>query len=684
MKLLLLIGMAMTLSANGALAADIEKEARYKSATMACDGKTLTIGTGKVIREWSWTGKGWKTSNIAHMESGKVWPLAETSRTADWQVPGVAGEAELISVTARESDDEGFTSRHLEVVSTVLYPTSGMSVQHVVWAYPDAPGLRTQLRLKRTDPALNAPSKSQAIGESLPLAMDGVGLQAMGYYSDTQNRNCPETEILKEEKLAGASGAIDWASIIVATQGRDGLVLVKESHKCVNTPAGGANTGGFAWGNEGLSVSGLGWDSKDIDGDRYYSCWANWMILSHGNEDDMALDLKIWDRIRYPIDPARDIYIMANTWGSTTFKRDAQIQAREDNILAEIASQADLGIDVQQIDDGWQGFGYDHWRPVKENTLEPNDAVYGIYKSDTYPVYPEGWKNVREFAKSKGVTLGLWAANNISADDLIWNYENGDFRYYKIDFAHLTNMASYESLMGRARELILHSGHKVRINWDVTERSPRVGYFSGREYGNIYLENRKPIHPAGVVYHPYLVLRDAWQVSKFLNLNKFQVTVQNNDRVNQEVSDAYKHPHGYTVAQTLMGSPIFFQETHYYTEEARQQIRPLLKVYKQHRNEMYKGYVFPIGDKPDNKSWSGFQCHIPNQTTGYLTLFRQIGNTEPTQSIALKFLEDGTRIKLTDLVDGAQRDVTVGADGEVDFPISKAAGFKFMKYEALP
>ena len=64
--------------------------------------------------------------------------------------------------------------------------------------------------------------------------------------------------------------------------------------------------------------------------------------------------------------------------------------------------------------------------------------------------------------------------------------------------------------------------------------------------------------------------------------------------------------------------------------------------------------------------------------------FRQINNTEPTQSIALKFLEDGTRIRLTDLIDGTQRDVTVGADGEVDFSIPKAAGFKFMKYEVSP
>ena len=175
MKLLLLIGVAILPLASGARAADIEKEARFKSAAMACDGSTLTIGTGKVTREWSWSGKGWLTSNVAHVDSGKVWPLVDTSRTADWQLPGVAADAELVSVTARESDDEGFTSRHLEIVSTILYPTSGMAIQHVVWAYPDAPGLRTQLRLKRTNaPVGNPVAPTVAIGESLPLAMNGV------------------------------------------------------------------------------------------------------------------------------------------------------------------------------------------------------------------------------------------------------------------------------------------------------------------------------------------------------------------------------------------------------------------------------------------------------------------------------------------------------------------------------
>ena len=359
--------------------------------------------------------------------------------------------------------------------------------------------------------------------------------------------------------------------------------------------------------------------------------------------------------------------------------RASRMQAREDNILVEIDSQADLGIDIQQIDDGWQGHDFKNWRPIKSYELKRDDGIYPLYKSETYPVYPDGWGKVREYARQKGVKLGLWAAITISADDLIWNYEQGDFRYYKLDYAHLPTKGQVEDLMGKARKLILHSGHKVRINWDVTERNPRVGYFYGREYGNIYLANRKPKWPRNVVYKPYLILRDAWQLSDYLNLNKFQITIQNCDRTDPEVSDAHLHGHDYCLAQTLMGSPIFFQETRFYDEAARDVLRPLISLYKKYRDEMYLGYVFPIGDTPDNKSWSGFQNHNPDSFTGYLTILRQLHNKETGNTVGLKFLA-GKTIKITNLQTQRSRTVKVPETGKVNFTIDNAPGYLFLKY----
>lgn len=286
---------------------------------------------------------------------------------------------------------------------------------------------------------------------------------------------------------------------------------------------------------------------------------------------------------------------------------------------------------------------------------------------------------VRAAAKEQNIRLGLWAAWSIPGEDLFWNYQKGNFKSYKLDFARLDTYDKFHGFINKIRNFILQTGHDVRVNWDVTENPARIGYFFGREYGNIYLENRKPIQPAKVVYQPYLVLRDAWQVSKYVNLNKFQVTVQNIDRINQKVSDAHLHNHPYCVAISLMASPIFFQETHYYDEAARKQIRPLLKIYKAHRKDMYQGYVFPIGEEPDNASWPGFQNHNPEKSTGYLTIFREIGNKEMTKKINLRFIRN-QEIMLEDLLTGKKKKVKVNDRGEVELKIEKAADFRFYQY----
>jgi hypothetical protein len=220
----------------------------------------------------------------------------------------------------------------------------------------------------------------------------------------------------------------------------------------------------------------------------------------------------------------------------------------------------------------------------------------------------------------------------------------------------------------------------VRVNWDVTENPPRYGYFFAREYGSIYLENRKPARPLSVVYRPHTVLRDLWQVAKYLNLHRFQCSIQNVDRVDPEQSDAFLHSHSYAVAIALMGIPLFFLETKHYSAGARAEIRAMLDLYKQHRLAIYRGIVHPIGEKPDNASWTGFQCHLADERCGYLTVFRERCNADAERTLRLGWLERGGAL-LTDLVRGTTAETQVGGDGAIPLRIDDAPGFRFMRYE---
>lgn len=650
-------------------------EIRLGEAWVKTRGDKLIANTGKVQRVWKWTGHGFVTTSLKNLSSGKEWVNTSPAFGSDWSLEGLVAEdteAFLVGITAKQSTDQGFTSEHIETVAKIAYPQSKITVRYLIWVYPGANGIRTQLQVKGmagfTPPEpLDSPDKGgfSSRVDYIPLTFGNAVRRAIGYYNHTQGRNKKETEILEEMFVStplADEEVYDWASVMNVEDDSHGLLLVKESHKCVNQM--GYQTGAFHCSSSGLSTSGWGISPEEILTERFRACWAIWSILYAGGEDQRELALKVFDRIRYPIDPERDIYIMANTWGSTAEKSDAQKAAREENVLVEIASQADLGIDVQQVDDGWQGNKYDNWRTVAER-------------------YPDGWTNVRMAAREKGITMGLWAAGQrIPLEDLKHNFDQGDFRYYKLDFVNLRNYQQIEEFFDKIRAFVLYTDHKVRINYDVTENPPRVGYFFAREYGNIYLENRKPVRPPHVVYQPCLVLRDAWQVAKYLNLNKFQVTVQNIDRVDRQASDAYLHNHPYCVAITLMGSPIFFQETHYYTDEARDQIRPLLALYKKHREEMYRNYVFPFGEKPDNGSWVGFQNYNPEDQSGYLTVFRELNAPESAKALALRFIA-GEKIRLIDLREETERIVDVAADGRVTFNIDSAPDFRFYRYECI-
>ncbi len=589
-------------------------------------------------------------------------------KPADWD-PGTDNTAQLEYMRATIEDDSGFTSKHITVVNEFTYAATGTKLRYIIWVYPGS-GIRTQIELKMLENVTRTNRDGQTILNSaapdlknravdyLPVSSGDAAVTAFGYYNATQNRDTDTTPILREERATPGS-FIGWASGLLIRYRTNGLLVVKESHKCVNQP--GIATGGFAIGPHGITVTGPGLAGEDLDTGGYKKCWADWIIPYKGDSTDALLALKEFDRLRYPV-RASDRYIMANTWGNSDNSPEGsgQYAAREENVLKEITSQAGLGIDVQQIDDGWQGRDYKQWKPAAA-------------------VYPEGWNRVKEYAARENVKLGLWAAWTIPEDDLKWNYDHGGFKYIKLDFSSLNTKKTLDNFMAKVRSFVLYTHNSVRVNWDVTENAPRVGYFYAREYGNVWLENRKPVVPANVIYKPYLVLRDAWQVAKYINLNQFQLAIQNVDRVDRQASDAYLYKNPYSVAIALMGSPMFFCLTQYYPEEDRTKIKHILTAYKRVRDELFKGYVFPIGDKPDNRSWTGFQDVLPGTATGYLLLFRELRNDKDTQAVRLNFIR-GRRLELTNLLTGKKETVLVDKSGYAKFTMANPADFRFYRY----
>lgn len=129
-----------------------DKTVEYKNAKVIFQHNKITVSTGKMERTWNWTGKGLQTTGIKNQITGQEYAQISGKYLSDWDLPGAINDtstAELVDFKVSENEDDGFTNKHLQVITTIKYPAAKLEVQHVIWVFPNTPGIRTQLRVQR-------------------------------------------------------------------------------------------------------------------------------------------------------------------------------------------------------------------------------------------------------------------------------------------------------------------------------------------------------------------------------------------------------------------------------------------------------------------------------------------------------------------------------------------------------
>ncbi len=645
----------------------------FRSSSAKTSGNQLTVSTGVIERTWLLNKTGLSTLKIKNVVSGHESVNSKRHET-DWDL-GDLGDGKLVSLRAFEDDDEKFTSKHLTVEVEIHY--TNLHLKYIIWAYPDAPGIRTQIWLRKPQGAvLTEDTLKPAVSESLQLLDKPDKVIGFGYRAGLE-AHFEEYEILREETVTEQNKVI-WASGLITEDSNGGFILVKESQKHTHL-RNALRTGSFELQGHLFNSTGLGIWPDNIKSDRYRFCWANWMIVYQGNNIDAQLALKKFDRIRYPIEPNRDIFIMANTWGTEDMPPPCKYKAREENVLRELQSCAELGVDLLFISAGWSDNSFS---PVTSR----DDSFFlhdGTKFSGTYEVYPEGFKNIRDRSEKLGVKLGLFHNASVDIEILKRNYDECNFKLFKLSHSYLKHKDGLDSLYYKARNFIKYTDCSAIVCWETADGTPRTGYYFGRDCGILYPVKRKAFTiRKDVQYDPWKVLRDSWELAKYINLNKILLPYQNKDLTPSNApTDALKYTHSYNMAIVLMSSPLMFLETQYIRPEARKELKTVLEPYKLHRKDMYQGYVFALGDKPDNASWSGFQNYNPKTNNSYLTIFRELNNKKSKAKIALHFYKSNTRLKMTDLITGEISEVKLDNKNQAEFHIPKAPGFKFSKIE---
>jgi len=800
-------------------------DARYLNSTALYKNNVLKISTGKIVRTWNWTGRGFTTTNLINCQTKKEWCNKSKTQMADWSIPyqPELPEAQLINITAKESDDEGFTTKHLEVIAEIFYPTLKTYVKYIIWAYPNSDGLRTQLWVKSDQKfkkvsidnegipvsslkVINVSSTASkefkpeqlfdnnvktiwktSVSTSKPLVpnelvidlqkeynLNGLAITQwndydkfgwvekfivytskdttnwglpvsngelsradypqytsfspnkaryvklvipattklnysqwqtsmaelrifstdypkqqidqgrtdffpinstylkranIGYNADQQFRNSLEYDFLKEKLSQTAligSESCNWSNILTFESNTEGVAFVKESHKTALQQ--GYLTGEFSYSQNGLEVTGWGIAPEELTNE-YRKCWANWVIAYNGTEDERLLAIKQFDRLRFPTTLAGHKQIYGNSWGYGITPeapwREKMNGGLESNVIKAIKAANEMGIESYLIDNGWT------------ETPEASKEVFPLGHRPHPSHYTTGWDNVKNIAKENNVNLALWTNIGIKPEDLIWNQEQVGFVSWKWDYANFNSFSSFNTIETKARNFIKKSNHKVSLQWDLTESMPRYGLFWAREYGMVFLTNREPnLH---ILYTPSVSLRDAWDLSKYMNTNKFQITIRNVKNITPP-SDAFLHAQEYATAIGLVGIPMFFEKLETYSVEDRQNIKNLLTKYKQERDALFDSYVFPIGDRPSNASFTGFQFVNNNNHSGHLLLFRELYSGEVEKEVRLAFLKNKT-LKLFNLRNQTETIIKVNADGFAKFNIENPADFGFYRYE---
>jgi alpha-galactosidase len=160
--------------------------------------------------------------------------------------------------------------------------------------------------------------------------------------------------------------------------------------------------------------------------------------------------------------------------------------------------------------------------------------------------------------------------------------------------------------------LMTESAGAIACDLDVTAEV-RPAYFGLMQAGPIFVENR---YTDWHRYWPHATLRNLWQLAQHIDPLRLRMEFLNNTRHADKypadpLAPAAYRP-DYLFATVMFSSPLGWFETSNLSPEFVEQVAPLVKLWKQHRDEIFAGPIVPIGDEPSGSGWTGFagQRHV--------------------------------------------------------------------------
>ena len=433
--------------------------------------------------------------------------------------------------------------------------------------------------------------------------------------------------------------------------------------------------------NGSVQTVGMGILPTDVSEMKWVRGYGYTLGLGGTTELDGLETLRSYQDAKRPRRADRDEMVLMNTWGD----RNKETKLSEPFIIAELRKAAQLGITHYQIDSGWQ-IGVPHFS---------GGSSENIWKDDTYwkvnpQRFPNGLKPVLDEAKKVGIHIGLWFSPSIDSSFRHWDkdartliglYREFGVRTFKIDLVQIPDKTAEMNFRRFLDSVLVATNHEVIFNMDVTA-GRRNGYHFMNEYGNLFLENR---YTDWTNYYPYWTLRNLWNLSKYIPPQNLQIEFLNKWRNTDKypVGDRFaptNYSFDYLFAITMMAQPLAWFEATGLPAEGFQTGK-IIRTYRTVQNQLHSGQIFPIGDEPSGKGWTGFQSVVSDKE-GFLLIFRE--DTTTWKHVIKTWLPAGKRVRLEPLIGAANGvELAVSTENMLETTLPTPNSFGFYKYKVL-
>ncbi|MGN0189096.1 MAG: alpha-galactosidase [Candidatus Cryptobacteroides sp.] len=656
------------------------------------DKDTLVVGNRLIERKFVWNGGNLMTFSVTNKESGvtrRSIALRSDFTTTSGSLPG-----ENASFESGDVPSDGIRPAfHKAVVTSTL---GTVTVRREYRIYADVPAIACDTYLKGClsgqEPSAEASAADRKNIESLadmktaavPAVLDQVDFGGNHWHAkavefwdvtDWNNNLVAERDFIPYHKNSYRGNLLFFRD----GTSSDGYFFLKEA-PCSSTQT--AYRGSDFTAEYGhFTVTGLGINAADVTPQQWTSVYSCVLGVCDDTEFSALKALRTYQKQLRIHRSGRDEMIMMNTWGD----RSQDSKVNEKFCLEELERAARLGITHFQIDDGWQA-------GKSPNSAVAKGSFRNIHDNPDYwtpdPVkYPRGLTPIVERGRELGITIGLWFNPSVQndfedwqkdADILVGLYEKYGIYVFKIDGLTITSKKGETNLHRLFDDVLQRTGNKVLFNLDATA-SRRGGYHSFCSYGNIFLENR---YTDWGNYYPYQTLRNLWMLSKYVPAERLQTEFLNKWRNAGKYGDdpfaPSRYSFDYLFAVSMAGQPLAWMEASNLPEEAFS-VTPLLETYKSISYDFHEGMIFPIGEEPSGRSWTGFQS-IRNGNSGYMLVFREM--TPKSSSEVATWLPEGSEVSFRPLAgSGEAFDGIVEDGGKVRFRLPEENTFSLYEYK---